>query len=104
MGSGIYAIVYVDDRRVGTLDNGESFTIDLSTGSHQIAIESTKETSSITMTGFGMGTVRNGNRSKISSLEIPEGTKSVRVQAGVRTGKGFFSNESFIDVVDVQMR
>ena len=38
------------------------------------------------------------------SLEIPEGTKSVRVQAGVRTGKGFFSNESFIDVVDVQMR
>lgn len=101
-GSAINAVVSVDEKRVGSACNGDSFTIDLAVGKHIIVIESSlSHVSYIDNSVNHIGD--NTTSSRVSNLDIPESAKSVRIKVGLKRLSRWGDN-AFIDVLEIEMK
>lgn len=82
-GSAIKGIVLIDDKRVGTINNGESFSTMVSVGKHSLTIEESSNNQTVDIGAamfFGYANIRSTNNVKISTLNIPDDAESVNVE------------------------
>lgn len=100
-GSAIHAVVYIDDVRVGTVDNDEEFTVNLKCGEHTVAIESSSQINTVNKSLVRSADVLTNDRVKIFTLEVPKNAKRVEVECAVSS---FFSlTPGYIEVIDINV-
>ena len=95
VGSGVEGTVFIDEQKVGTINNGESFTTEVSVGTHRITIDANQsETSKKASFWLGIQTQRVHNTS-FRILEIKESTSRILLTCKV-------TGENCIEVVDIE--
>lgn len=96
--SAVNANVIIDNERVGTLRNGESFVVNISVGSHRIILDSSikeKNRSFESAMFFGLPMHEGGATGSVTKeIDIPSTCNKVFVQVAPNWKKGILEIES----------